>query len=197
MYFKFFNIIDVIISRFLTQFIYKLFFNKIGSGATIFKPYLFHGVGSIYIGSKSMIRKGARIEVVDSKKRTVIYIGNNVNIEQNCHIVGLHEIIIEDDVSITGNCSIVDVVHPYDPINTMIKIANRISPEPTPIRIGRGTMIGFGAHIGPGTTIGCYSVVGAGSVVKGIFPDKCIIAGNPARIIKQFNETTQEWVKIG
>lgn len=36
-----------------------------------------------------------------------------------------------------------------------------------------------------GTKIGNNVVVGAGSVVNGSFPDNCIIAGNPAKIVKQ------------
>lgn len=35
-----------------------------------------------------------------------------------------------------------------------------------------------------GIMIGNNVVVGAGSVVKGEFPDNCIVAGNPAQIIK-------------
>lgn len=35
-----------------------------------------------------------------------------------------------------------------------------------------------------GTTLGNNVVVGAGNVVHGTFQDNCIIAGNPAKIIK-------------
>ena len=37
-----------------------------------------------------------------------------------------------------------------------------------------------------GTTIGNNCVVGAGSVVHGTFGDNCVIAGNPAKVIKEF-----------
>ena len=39
-----------------------------------------------------------------------------------------------------------------------------------------------------GTVLGKNVVVGAGSVVHGIFPDNCIIAGNPAKVIKFIEE---------
>jgi acetyltransferase-like isoleucine patch superfamily enzyme len=36
-------------------------------------------------------------------------------------------------------------------------------------------------------TIGCHSVIGAGAVVTKNVPDFAIVAGNPARIIRQFS----------
>ncbi len=42
-----------------------------------------------------------------------------------------------------------------------------------------------------GTTLGKNVVVGAGSVVCGTFPENCIIAGNPARIIRKTSEPYQ------
>ena len=45
----------------------------------------------------------------------------------------------------------------------------------------------FDATILKGTIIGNNSIVSAGSVVKGHFPDNCIIQGNPATIVKTFS----------
>jgi bifunctional N-acetylglucosamine-1-phosphate-uridyltransferase/glucosamine-1-phosphate-acetyltransferase GlmU-like protein len=42
----------------------------------------------------------------------------------------------------------------------------------------------------PGVTLGPRTIVGAGSVVTKPFPEgNCIIAGNPARVIKNLNES--------
>lgn len=46
--------------------------------------------------------------------------------------------------------------------------------------------IGLNALILKGTIIGDNCVVGAGAVVKGKFPANCVIAGNPAKIVKRF-----------
>nr|MBW0026557.1 hypothetical protein [Segatella copri] len=54
-----------------------------------------------------------------------------------------------------------------------------------PIVIGEGCFIGANTIILKGTTLGRNVVVGAGSVVCGTFPDNVIIAGNPAKIIKE------------
>ena len=135
-----------------------------------------------------------RIEVVDPQSDLVISIGDNVNIEQNVHIVGRVAITIEDDVTITGHCSIVDVVHPYNDLNSSTKIGNRISEGVFPVKIGKGSFIGFGAHISPGVEIGKHCVVGANSVVTKSMPDYSIIAGNPARVLKFFDFESNSWV---
>lgn len=50
--------------------------------------------------------------------------------------------------------------------------------------IGRDCMIGINAIILPGVKIGNEVVVGAGAVVTKDIPDHCIVAGNPAKVIK-------------
>lgn len=51
-------------------------------------------------------------------------------------------------------------------------------------KIGKNCLIGIGAIILPGVNIGDEVIVGAGSVVTKDVPSNCIVAGNPARIIK-------------
>ena len=62
--------------------------------------------------------------------------------------------------------------------------------------IGENCFIGMGAAIMPGTVLGKQCVVGANSVVKGTFPDYCVIVGSPAKIVKKYNQHTQIWEKI-
>jgi len=51
--------------------------------------------------------------------------------------------------------------------------------------IGKSCVIGIGATIIGGVRIGDYCVVGAGSVVTKDVPDNTIVAGNPAKVIKE------------
>ncbi len=57
--------------------------------------------------------------------------------------------------------------------------------EDRPIRIGERCFIGGGSTILPGVTIGDEVIVGAGAVVFGDVPSRCIVGGNPARILKR------------
>lgn len=51
--------------------------------------------------------------------------------------------------------------------------------------IGHDCVIGVRSIILPGVTIGNQCVIGGGSVVTKNVPDNCIVAGNPAKIIRE------------
>lgn len=59
-------------------------------------------------------------------------------------------------------------------------------------RIGKNCFIGGRSLILPGVEIGDGCVVGAGSVVTNSIPAGCVVAGNPARILRQ-NITVGEY----
>jgi maltose O-acetyltransferase len=54
-----------------------------------------------------------------------------------------------------------------------------------PITIGSDSWVGGGAIILPGVTVGEHCVVGAGAVVTKDVPAYSVVAGNPARVIRQ------------
>lgn len=58
-------------------------------------------------------------------------------------------------------------------------------------QIGKNCFIGCGAIILPGITVGDHCVVGAGSVVTKDVPSNCVVAGNPARIIREEVQTIE------
>jgi acetyltransferase-like isoleucine patch superfamily enzyme len=58
-------------------------------------------------------------------------------------------------------------------------------------RIGKRCFIGANSIIMPGITIGDSVIVGSGAVVTKDVPSGCIVAGNPARIIRKNIATTK------
>ena len=57
--------------------------------------------------------------------------------------------------------------------------------------VGKRCFIGANAIIMPGITIGDECVVGAGSIVTKSVPNNCMVAGNPAKIIKEHIKTAK------
>jgi len=56
-----------------------------------------------------------------------------------------------------------------------------------PVVGGEGAWVGFNAVVLPGVTLGRGCVVGAGSVVDGDVPALTVVAGNPARPVRQLD----------
>jgi len=61
----------------------------------------------------------------------------------------------------------------------------RYDGEPVHTYIGEWCVIGIGATVMGGVRIGDQVVVGAGAVVTRDVPSNCIVAGNPARIVRE------------
>lgn len=60
--------------------------------------------------------------------------------------------------------------------------------ESAPVVIGDNVWVCLAAVILKGVTIGRNSVVAAGAVVSRDVPENCVVAGNPARVVKTFSE---------
>lgn len=123
-----------------------------------------------------------------------ITIGNRVTSTGGLQVAAQGEITIEDDVMLASNILLNDGLHGYENTNKPYKYQKicRIAP----ISIRRGCWIGQNVVILPGVTIGELSIIGANSVVTGSVPDRCIAVGNPARVIKRWEESSQRWVSV-
>lgn len=127
--------------------------------------------GKLNVGGKFSIYYGTDIILF---KNSELDIGSgffNSNVKIRCH----KKIVIGNDVAIAHDVTIMDAdAHHIVGQNN----------EPQPIVIKDHVWIGTRAIILKGVTIGEGSIVAAGSVVVGSVPDHSIVAGVPARIIK-------------
>ena len=105
-------------------------------------------------------------------------IGKNVFINSCCRFQDNGGIEIGDRTMIGPNTTIVTLNHDINP-------ETRINAAPKPVKVGKNVWIGADCTILPGVTIGDNSVVGAGSVVTKDVPSNVIVAGNPAKFIRE------------
>ena len=125
-----------------------------------------NGVGDVIIGENSLIGLG---NVIIGP----VKIGNNVILAQNIVASGLN--------------------HNYDDITQPI---HKQGVKVAQITIEDDCWIGANTVITAGVTIGKHSVVAAGAVVTKDIPPYSVAVGNPSRVIKKFDETLNEWIKV-
>lgn len=109
--------------------------------------------------------------------RKNVTIGKDCSINKDVYILGHCKVQIGNRVTLSVRSMLID-----SGLNLHAKKRTHISGF---ITIEDGVWIGAGAIILPGVVIGRDSVVGAGSVVTKSVPPLCVVAGNPARIIKE------------
>jgi acetyltransferase-like isoleucine patch superfamily enzyme len=113
----------------------------------------------------------------------VLRVGDRCVIGRGSHIVAHRSVEIGDDVFTGPYVYITDQNHGYADPDTPI---GRQWPSNDTVSIGPGTWLGAGAIVLPGATIGRNVVVAAGSVVRGDIPDCCVVAGVPAKVVREY-----------
>ncbi|UYA59607.1 Serine acetyltransferase [Pectobacterium sp. F1-1] len=184
-----FNKITSLFYKLKTCFFYRFFFGAIGKGSCIRKPLFINKAKKIFIGKGFFIREQARLEVVGDGE---ISIGDFVSIEQNFHIISARKVTVGNYVVVSFDVMVTDIDHDYREVGVRI-LEQKNSIGIT--EIGDFCFIGAGAKIQAGTILGKQCVVGANAVIRGSFPDYCVIVGIPGRIIKRFNIKTNQWEK--
>jgi acetyltransferase-like isoleucine patch superfamily enzyme len=168
-------------------------FGRFGEGTSIsFPPGDVIGPQAIRIGERCAIgaevslAAGFPAQTFPDVCEPVITIGDRCSIGRGGFLVGLASIVLEDDVTIAPNVYITDHNHTYTDLWLPI---GQQWPEQADVRIGEGCWLGTRVIVLPGTTIGRHVTVAGGSVVRGEIPPYSVIAGVPARVVRQWSET--------
>jgi len=127
-------------------------------------------------------------EIGDSTKiGTFVEIQKNATIGRNCkissHTFVCEGVRIEDDVFVGHNVTFINDLYPRS--TTMGgKLQTEEDWKVVPTLVKKGASIGSSVTILAGVTIGEYAMVGAGAVVTKDVPDRTIVAGNPAKVLR-------------
>lgn len=141
------------------------------------------GSGSIVMGELLTFGHGGKI-----------FIGEWCYIGEGSRIWSGSSIIIHDRVLIAHGVNVFDnLIHPLDAAErhkqfkqiATVGHPRHIDLGDRPVVIEEDAWIGAGAIVLRGVTIGKGAIVGAGSVVTKDVPAGCIVAGNPAKIVRE------------
>lgn len=185
--------------RLLISLIYtKLAFPK---ARLIRLPFDIRNRRNIHIGNNFTSGFGCRIEAFPKVKTNekILILGDNIEVNDYVHIAAGEQITIGNNVLLASKIFISDINHgaysDEDQDSPLIP-PNKRRISTSPVIIEDDVWIGESVCVLPGVTIGKGSIIGSLSVVSKSIPPFSIAVGSPARVIKQFDFESGNWVKI-
>jgi acetyltransferase-like isoleucine patch superfamily enzyme len=157
---------------------------------------------NIKLGKNFTCGRGCRIEACQYDLEPGIHsliIGDDVEINDFVHISAYQKVSIGNNALMASKIYISDLNH------GQYSDGQRFDPETPfrcqpisakPIIIEDNVWLGESVCVLGGVTIGRNSIVGAMSLVSRSIPPYSIAVGNPAKVIKQFNHSTQTWERV-
>lgn len=154
-------------------FLNKWKFNKSGKLLRMEKGVrVMKNKGRIILGDRVLLHRYVKLSSYGGS----IEIGNNSYIGDRTEIHSGKEVKIGNNVNIAWDCNILD--RDYHAFESDSEVTKRVVIEDR-------VWIGARSIVLKGVTIGEGAVVAAGSVVTKSVPPKCLVAGNPAKVIKE------------
>ena len=165
-------------------------FGTLGEASCIGYPQAtIFGTRAVHIGAETLIGRHCTLTVGYGDEPEAELPERGLVIGERC-VMGAfstltaHESIeIEDDVWFGQGVFVSDASHGYQDVETPI---GRQLGSHDPVRVGRGSWVGHRAVLLPGVQLGRHCVVAAGAVVRGAVPDHTVVAGVPARVVRQW-----------
>jgi len=164
--------------------------DELGAGARVAGAIEKRGSGSrVRIGRDSVMDG----RLVTEAPNAEIVIGSNTSIGGETLLASVRSIIVEDDVLISYQCIITDSDNhsisysrrKHDLHEWMAGRHDWSKVKTAPVRICRGAWLGARTIVTKGVTIGEGAVCGMASVVTKDVAPYTVVAGNPARVIRE------------
>lgn len=173
-------------------------FASLGKNVSFHYMCNLRNTGLMEIGESVTICKDVWLHAhlsAENKGEPVVTIGDRCHIARHCQISAKNRIHIESDVMVSACVLIQD--HGRAHSDVTLPVGDQGFTEGGRIRIGEGCWIGHGAAIlceKGELTLGRNCVVAANAVVTRSALPFSVLAGNPARIVKQFDPVKGSWV---
>lgn len=153
---------------------------------------------SVSFGDHVFLAPDVWLNTADDSKpaEPKIVLQSGCRIGRRSSISAKNQIVLESDVLLAPAVLIMD--HNHEFYDTSLPIHSQGVTAGGKIVIERNCWLGYGAVIvctHGQLTIGRNSVVGANAVVTRSFPPYSVIAGNPAKLLKSYDEQTGKWSK--
>jgi acetyltransferase-like isoleucine patch superfamily enzyme len=147
-----------------------------------------HNGGSMQIGIGLVVRAPVTRAQIESIPGGRLVIGDNVFINEGVIIAAARGVTIGNDTKIGDFATIHDSdFHAITP-DRPVRIAA--------VTIGRNVWVGRNVVVLPGVSIGENSVVAAGTIVTSDVAPNTLVAGNPARVIRELDiQNPSEFVR--
>lgn len=167
------------------------------------RPFYCRGKSHLQYGEGFTTGYHCRFDLLESDSRktnkTLVF-GENCKIGDNVHIVAMKKVEIGDNCLMASKIFISDTSHgDYSGVDSTS--APNIPPDERPliskpVVIGNNVWVGENVCILLGVSIGDGCIIGANSVVNKDVPEKCIVVGSPAKVIKRYNEDSKRWERL-
>jgi acetyltransferase-like isoleucine patch superfamily enzyme len=144
---------------------------QVGVNVVLKHPETMEFGDCVFIGSQAMIQ---------GRFDGTCKIGSHVWIGPQAYF-DARELVLEDYVGWGPGAKVLGSAHTGDPITNPIITTGLVIK---PVKVGFGADIGMNASILPGVHIGPHAIVGAGAVVTNDVPEYSIVAGVPARVMR-------------
>lgn len=168
----------------------RKFFKVYGRGGFIDPSLVYMGLDKVVIGNDFRAGKRLKLRTFDSwgnlRYTPQIIIGDNVNIETDCHISAINKVSIGNNVLMASFVYISD--HSHGNVNDMDGVVVAPLERPLyskgPIIIEDDVWLGEKVSVMPGVHIGRGAIIGANSVVTKDIPAYAVAVGSPAKVIR-------------
>ena len=168
----------------------KTLLKSYGKGVFFTQSLLYMGLNNVSIGNNFRAGERLKLRTVNNWEGKTytpsIVIGNNVNIETDCHISAINKVSIGNNVLIASFVYISDHIHGNvnDFEAPLLPPLQRPLYSKGPVIIEDDVWLGEKVSVMAGVHIGRGAIIGANSVVTKDIPAYAIAVGSPAKVIK-------------